>query len=281
MALSNPAFSKSPEFSKALAFSSNTTTRGAQLLRPQPVTLTSEKLDELYGRPAASPVETDRMSYEDTIVKTAVSFALLLGGAAIGWLFPVLALPAALVGFVLALVNIFKKRPSAALVLLYAAVEGVFVGGISAILENLFAGIVVQAVLATLSVFAVTLFLFASGKIRASAKATKVFVIAMAGYALYSIVNFGLMVFGGTDGMFGINSMDIPGTNIPFGVVIGILAILMAAYSLVLDFDFVQRGVQNGAQRVFGWRAAFGLVMTVVWLYVEFLRLIALFRGSD
>ena len=281
MALSNPAFSKSPEFSKTLAFSSNTTTRGAQLLRPQPVTLTSEKLDELYGRPAAGPVETDRMSYEDTIVKTAVSFAVLLGGAGIGWLLPVLALPAALVGFVLALVNIFKKRPSAALVLLYAAVEGVFVGGISAILENLFAGIVVQAVLATLSVFAVTLFLFASGKIRASAKATKVFVIAMAGYALYSIVNFGLMIFGGTDGMFGINSMDIPGTNIPFGVVIGILAILMAAYSLVLDFDFVQRGVQNGAQRVFGWRAAFGLVMTVVWLYVEFLRLIALFRGSD
>ena len=243
--------------------------------------MSAAQLDDLYGRPAAGPAETDRMSYEDTIVKTTITFAILLAGAGVGWFIPILALPAALIGFVLALVNTFKKVPSKGLILTYAAFEGVFVGGISFIFENIYQGIVVQAVLATLSVFVVTLLLFANGKVRASAKATKVFLIAAAGYALFSLVNVGLMLFGGTTGAFGLRSQNIPGTEIPFGLVIGVLAVLMAAYSLVLDFDTIQRGVRNGAARIYGWQAAFGLITTIVWLYVEFIRLIAIFRGNN
>jgi uncharacterized YccA/Bax inhibitor family protein len=264
MASSNPAFTNSPAFSSQRAI---------------PAAVSAEQLDELYGRPSATPVDTDRMTYEDTIVKTAVSFAILLAGAVVGWIVPVLALPAALIGFVLALVNIFKKKPSKALVLSYAAFEGVFVGGISAMFESFYDGIVVQAVVGTLVVVGVTLALFTSGKIRASKRATKIFLIAMVGYAVFSLVNFGLMAFGVTQDQFGLR--EIPFLGMPLGFWLGILVIVMAAYSLVLDFDNVQQGVRNGAPRVFAWQAAFGIMVTVVWLYLEILRLLAILRGND
>jgi Predicted membrane protein len=94
-------------------------------------TASVQELDELYGRPSASPADTGRMSYNDTIMKTLISFGILLVGAVVGWMVPFLALPAAIAGFVLALVNIFKKNPSPGLILTYSAVQGVFVGGIS------------------------------------------------------------------------------------------------------------------------------------------------------
>jgi uncharacterized YccA/Bax inhibitor family protein len=264
MASSNPAFTNSPAFNSQRAI---------------PAAVSTEQLDELYGRPSATPVETDRMTYEDTIVKTVVSFAILLAGAVVGWIVPVLALPAALIGFVLALVNIFKKKPSKALVLAYAAFEGVFVGGISAIFNQAWDGIVVQAVVATLVVVGVTLALFASGKIRASKRATKIFLIAMVGYAVFSLVNFGLMAFGVTQSAFGLRDVEFLG--MPLGFWLGILVVIMAAYALVLDFDNVQQGVRNGAPRVYAWQAAFGIMVTVVWLYIEILRLLAILRGSE
>lgn len=265
MPSSNPAFTSSAVFNGRAA---------------APAAVSAEQLQELYGRPSATPVETDRMSYEDTIVKTVIAFVFVAAGAVVGWILPVLALPAALVGFVLALVNIFKKKPSKALVLSYAAVEGVFLGGITAILELLYPGIAIQAVLATASVFGVTLALFASGKVRASAKATKVFLIAMVGYALFSLINFGMMMFGATTDPWGMRSWTIPGLGIPLGLVLGVLVVLLAAYSLVLDFESIKQGVEQGAPRRFAWRAAFGIVVTVVWLYIEILRLIAILRGE-
>jgi uncharacterized YccA/Bax inhibitor family protein len=264
MASSNPAFTNSPAFKAQAAV---------------PATISAQQLDELYGRPAATPVETERMTYEDTIVKTVFSFAILLAGAVVGWIVPVLALPAALIGFVLALVNIFKKKPSKALVLSYAAFQGVFVGGISAIFNTMWDGIVVQAVVATLVVVGVTLALFASGKIRASKKATKIFLIAMVGYAVFSLANLGLMFFGVTQTPFGLRDVEFLG--MPLGFWLGILVVIMAAYSLVLDFDSVQQGVRNGAPRVYAWQAAFGIMVTVIWLYLEVLRLLAILRGSE
>src|SRR5690606_18077519 len=138
-----------------------------------PAVPTPEQLQEQFSLPDATSVDTDRMSYEDTIVKTAVSFLILVAGAAVGWFIPMLTIPAALIGFVLALVNIFKKKPSPALVLSYAAVEGVFVGGISSLFALMWDGIVPMAVMGTLGVVGITLALFASGKIRASKRATK------------------------------------------------------------------------------------------------------------
>lgn len=263
MALQNPAFSRNP------AFNGKGDVQGE--------TASAEALQHLYEQPSATPEQMGRMSYDDTILKTVACFAILLAVAVVGWLFPVIAIPGAIVGLILGFVNALKREPSVALILLYAAAEGAFVGGLSSILEAVYPGVVVQAVLATLCVFAVTLGLFASGKIRASKKMTKIFLIAMVGYLAFSLVNFGLMIFGVSDDPWGLRgSVVIMG--IPLGVILGIFATLLAAYSLVLDFDFIQRGVRGGAPRKLGWSAAFGLTVTIVWLYVELLRLFAITR---
>jgi uncharacterized YccA/Bax inhibitor family protein len=242
-------------------------------------TMTSEQLDELYGRPSAVPAETDRMSFEDVIVKTVGTLAFVLAGGVVGFFLPGLAIPAALIGFGLAMVNIFKKRPSPALVLSYGFVEGVFLGGLSGLLEAQLPGIIGQALLGTGLVFGVTLALFTSGKIRASARATKIFMIAMISYALFALVNFGLQLTGISSDPWGL-STGVEIFGIPLGLIMGPLVILLAAYSLVLDFTSIAEGVKAGAPRILGWRAAFGLVLTIVWLYTEILRLIAIFRSN-
>ena len=260
MASSNPAFSRNEAFGPRGAVASSQA-------------LSDNDLQSMYNRPAAGAQDTERMTYEDTITKTGIAFAVLIVGAALGWVVPILLIPGAIVGLVLGLVNTFKKEPSPALILAFAAAQGLFVGGISVTFNSLYDGIVTQAILATLVVVGVTLALFRSGKIRASKKATKIFTIAIIGYSVFSLINFGLMMFGAVDGSFGLRSG-------PVGIAIGLLAVVLAAYSLVLDFDFIQKGVNNRAPRKYGWSAAFGIVLTVVWLYVELLRIFAILRGE-
>jgi uncharacterized YccA/Bax inhibitor family protein len=261
------AFSRSPAFA--------TNAQGGVVAAQN---VSAQQLDELYNR--ASAPESEVMTVEDTIAKTVGAFALLLVGAAVGWLsaplIPFLWIGAALVGLVLGLVNAFKREPSAALILLYAAVEGVFVGGISWFYESAFGGIVVQAVIASLVVVGITLALFASGKIRASKRATKIFLIAMVGYGVFSLVNFVLMITGANSDPWGLRSQPVFG--IPLGLILGVFVVIMAAYSLVLDFDFIQRGVNNKAPRKYGWTGAFGIMATVIWLYLEILRMLAIAR---
>jgi len=268
MATSNPAFSNSPAFTQSA-------TKAIQFSQ----TPSAEQLDELYGRPAATAEQTDRMTYENTIQKIVGSFAVLLAGAAVGWFVPLLAIPAAIAAFVISLVLIFKKKPSAPLTLAYAALEGIFVGGISAIFEQIAPGVATQAVIATFVIIGVVLALFRSGKIRASKRATKVFLIAMIGYALFSLINLGLMVFGVNDDPWGLRGGEIFG--IPVALLLGVLVILLASYSLVLDFDSIKTGVERGAPAAFGWTAAFGIMVTVVWLYIEILRMLAILRGGE
>ena len=174
-----------------------------------------------------------------------------------------------------------RKKIRPGLIFAYAAAEGLFVGGISAYFEFLWPGIVIQATIATLAVVGVTLALFASGKVRASKRATKVFMIAMIGYLVFGLINVGLMIFNVpmAGGPFGLYSQEVFG--IPLGLIIGVLVVIMAAYSLVLDFDSIQQGVRNGAPRQFGWMGAFGIMVTVVWLYIEILRILAILRGSN
>ena len=272
MALDNPAFSRNS------AFSSQGGVGAAQ-------DVSAQQLQEMYNQPATLP-DREVMTIETTLQKSAAGFGLLIAGAALGWLtadsLPFLWIGAGIVGFVLALVNIFKKEPSPALVLAYAGVQGIFVGGISAWYEMAFGGgIVTQAVIATLVVVGVTLALFASGKIRASKKATKIFLVAMVGYLVFSLVNFGLMIFGATDSPFGLRSEPSFIFGIPWGVILGIFVVIMAAYSLVLDFDFIQQGVRNRAPRKYEWTGVFGIMVTVIWLYLEILRTLAIATSSD
>ncbi len=241
--------------------------------------MTHDQLQQMYNQPAAGPAETGRMTFDDVIIKTAACLGVLIAGAAVTLfvsmpLASLLMIVGALGGFVLALVNTFKKQPSPALILAYAGLEGLFLGGLTRVLDTMYPGVGLQAVIGTLSVFAVTLLLFKSGKVRATPKAMKFFMIAMVGYALFSVVNLVMMMTGLTSEPFGLRSGII-------GVVIGILAIGLAAFSLVMDFTSIDEGVRNGAPERFSWTAAFGLTVTLVWLYVEIIRLLAILRGDE
>jgi len=235
-----------------------------------------QRLEQSYSGPAAGPADTGRMSYNDVIAKTVMTLVVVLAGAVVGWMMPALMLPGAIVGLVLGLVNSFKREPSPVLILLYAAAEGLFLGGISQVFEQMWPGIASQAVLATFCVFAVTLALYSSGKWRVTAKSVKIFMIAMIGYAVFSLVNLFLMLFGVTDAMFGLR-----GEYPLLGIGIGLLAVFLAAFSLVMDFTSITQCVQSGAPQKYSWTAAFGLTVTLVWLYVEILRILAILRGND
>ncbi|WIB59927.1 Bax inhibitor-1/YccA family protein [Curtobacterium sp. MCLR17_007] len=287
-----PGFDQSPAFNDAgrNAWSAGSQQQQQQQQRggwgqtPQPSAgMTPEQLQYMYDRPAANTVDTDRMSYEDTIVKTLMAFGVLVVGAVAGWnLPPIVWIAGAVIGFVLALVNTFKKKPSAGLVLAYAFFEGLFVGGISHFYQTAYPetdGIVAQAVFGTLGVFFVTLLLFRSGKVRATPKATRFFLVAIVGYMAFSLVNLVLMWTGVTNSAFGLLGVTVFG--IPLGVLIGVFVVIMAAYSLILDFDQIKTGVERGAPRIYGWTAAFGLVVTLVWLYLEILRILAIIASSQ
>ena len=166
------------------------------------------QLEGLYAAPPAGAIETDRMTVEDTIWKTAGLFGILLVTAVVGWVWTANTLYTtgqltmapwligALGGFVLAMVVIFtsRKKVRPALIWAYAAFEGLFIGAISAFFEIMYPGIVLQATLATVAVVGVTLVLFANGKVRASKKMTKIWMIAMIGYLVFSLLNVVLML---------------------------------------------------------------------------------------
>jgi len=233
-------------------------------------TPTPDDLDTMYQRPAATTVDTGRLTYDDVVVKTALTFTVLLAGAAVGWNVPGLMIVGAIVGLVLGLVNSFKKSPSPVLILAYAAFEGLFVGGISQLYEARFSGIVAQAVLGTFSVFVAVLFGVRSGRLRTSPRLNKIFFAAIIGYLIFSLVNVALVAFAGQNLRGGL-----------LGLVIGAFAVVLAAYSLVMDFEFIAKGVRAGAPATFAWTAAFGLVVTLVWLYLEILRILSILRGDS
>ncbi|KUM37112.1 Bax inhibitor-1/YccA family protein [Arthrobacter sp. EPSL27] len=247
--------------------------------------MTQQQLQDMYNQPAAGPADTGRMTYDDVIMKTAACLGAVVAGAAVTLVVAeslayTLMIVGALGGFVLALVNTFKKQPSPALILAYAALEGLFLGGLTRILDNMFPGVGLQAVVGTLSVFAVTLVLFKNGKVRATPKAMRFFMIATIGYAVFALVNMVMMWTGAVDSPFGLRT-EIQIAGIPLGVFIGVLAIGLAAFSLVMDFTSIEAGVRSGAPQRFSWTAAFGLTVTLVWLYVEIIRLLAILRGDE
>jgi uncharacterized YccA/Bax inhibitor family protein len=264
--------SNNPVFSRTEAFSASRAGLDAATSKP-------DQLEDLYAAPSATPVQTGRMTYDDVVVKTGITFVLLLVGAVIGWQLPQLFWIGMTVGLVLGLVNAFKREPSPALILAYAAFEGVFLGSVSFMFENMqingnsLEGIVAQAVLATLAVFGVSLWAYRSRRIRVTPKFQRGLLIAMGGYLVFVLVNFLFQVFGSSDSPFGFRTG-------PFGILVGLFAVGLAALLLVLDFADIENGVRNGLPARYAWQAAFGLVVTLVWLYIELLQLLAILRGE-
>jgi len=246
-------------------------------------TVDASTLDQMYGAPAATTRDTGRMTYDDVIVKTGGLLALLVVVAAATWYVtpqvPGLYLVGAIVGLVLGLVNSFKKNPSPALIIAYTVAEGVFLGGISYLFQNIIVAgesaspIVLQAVLGTFATFGAALFLFKSGRVRVTPKFTRWLMVALVGYLAFSVLNLVLSFFMGGD--FG------PLRSGWIGVLAGLVAVGLAAASLIMDFDSIKRGVEGGAPAKFAWSAAFGLIVTLVWLYLEILRILAILQGRD
>lgn len=247
-----------------------------------------EQLNHQFNMPSPSADSMDRMTVEDSIAKSATLFAVVLAAAAGTWMVALanpqlglgLAVIGSLVALVLSFVLAFKKEPSVPLIMIFGVAEGLLVGGFSAALESMYSGIVLQAVLATLIVIGTTLLLLTSGKVRTTPKVTKFFMVAGLAYLVFSLVNFGLSMFGVIDSPFGLRtSVEIFG--IPLGVILGIFAVVMGAYMLVGDFEFIEQGARAGAPRRFGWIAAYSVISTIVFIYIELLRLIAILRGND
>ncbi|KUM31339.1 hypothetical protein AQ436_07880 [Arthrobacter sp. EpRS66] len=268
MTLSNPVFGSSSQ-SEAWG-----TKPGSPVGFRDNANMSADQLQHMYQQPAATGADMGRMTIGDTINKTIFCLALVVIGAAAGWIMPALMLPGALVGFVLGLVNVFKKRPSPVLILLYSAAQGLFLGGLSQFLDGMYPGVAIQAVLATFCVAGVTLALYRSGKYRMTPKLNKIFMVGMIGLVVFSLLNMVLMMTGVIDGMFGMRGGML-------GLIIGVVAVLLATYALVSDFTMIEELSNQGAPAIMAWRGAFGLTMTLIWLYTEILRILAILRGDD
>jgi uncharacterized YccA/Bax inhibitor family protein len=241
----------------------------------------AQQAPQQYGAPPQAPVRTGGMTMDDVVVRSAMTLGTVVVGAVLAWaLLPVsptsygLAIGAALIAMVFALIQSFKRKAAPALILTYAAFEGVFLGVISEMFNSQWSGAPFQAVLGTMAVSGATLLVYKAGWIRVTARYARIGMTIAIAFVLVMAVNLLLVVFGvAEDG--GLRSMG------PLGAIVGILAILLGAFFLTLDFKQIEDGIAYGAPREEAWLAAFGLTMTLVWIYIEMLRLVAIFSGDD
>jgi uncharacterized YccA/Bax inhibitor family protein len=241
--------------------------------------MTAQELQDLYYQPSAGPVETRRVTMDDVVMKTLGLFAIVLVTAAVGWSVSS-ANPGAgaalwfggMIGtLVIGLVIAFKKTLSVPLILLYAVVEGLFMGAVSEFFNREYPGIVGSAVVATLSTFVGMFLAYRFGLIKVTAKFRRIMTMMIFGYVIFAITNF---IFA----MFWSNSPFGFGGSGGIGIAISLFAVGLASFTLALDFDSIERAIRSGAPQQYSWLLAHGLIVTLVWLYIEFLRLFARLR---
>ena len=230
-----------------------------------------------YAAPSPYARSTTRyLTMDDVVTKTGLTFLVTVVAAAGIWALPgttgwALALPAILVGLVLGLFIAFKMISNPAATLAYAAVEGVFLGAISEAFDMRWPGIVIQAVIGTLGVFAGMLVVYKTGAIRVTPKFTRWIVGALIGVLVLVLVN--LIASFITPGGLGLRDGG------PIAIIFSLVVIGVGAFSLLLDFDMADEAIRRGAPAKFAWYIAFGLLVTVVWLYLEILRLLSYLRN--
>jgi len=235
-----------------------------------------------------SPWRSGMMTVRGSITATAVLFVLLLASATVGWMmtegtienpdgtqsisFPGIALFGVIVGFGAVIALYFKPQWAKILGPVYAIAEGFFVGAISKAFNTMYDGIVVQAAGATLAVFAVMLLLYNTRIIKVTDRFRRIIIFATLGVMALYLVSFVVRLFGG----------EVPFINEPsaFGIAFSVFVCVLAAMNLALDFDFIERGSKMGLSKDYEWVAAVGLLVTIVWLYLEILRLLAKLRQN-
>lgn len=231
------------------------------------------------GYPAA-PATTQPMTIDDVVVKTVTLLAIVGASAAAAWVLVPDSLTgaawigAAVVGLVLGLVISFARVANPALVITYAVVEGVFVGMVSKFFEVIagYQGIVLQAVVATFGLFFVMAMLYKARVIRATPKFVRGMIAVMAGLFAVMLINLVLALFGFNTGLR---------DNGLLGIGFSLVCIVVASLSFVLAFAEVEEGVRLGLPQRYSWTAAFGILVSLIWLYVEMLRFLSYFQGDD
>ena len=225
-----------------------------------------QNLEDIYNAPAASSIRTGRMTMDDVVTRTAMLFGLLVITGAFAWQIALGGgvLIGSLVGaLILGLVISFSAKVRPALVLAYAALEGIVLGSISRVYESVYPGIVSQALLATAVAFVGVLFAYRTGRIKITARATKIAAGAIIGYLILGVVNIigGNFIFNGT-----------------FGPMVALFGVGLATFFLAMDFDQAAKAAALGVPQAESWRIGFGLMVSVVWLYLEVLRLLSILR---
>lgn len=239
-------------------------------------------LQKMYEQPAyAGPRGVSRyMTLDDVVQRTAAMLAVLLAAGAVSWTFtpigsshagPVIAV-SALGGFALAMFISFTGKANAATCLSYAALEGAALGAVSRAYSDAYPGIVIQAVTGTVMVAVGMLFVYKIGAIRVTPRFTRIMSGAMFGaIALIAIDLISELVSPGSIGF---------GDKGALGVIITLAFIVLAAFMLVVDYDVIEKGIRNGVDQKFAWYASFGLMVTLVWLYLSILRLLGMGRSN-
>lgn len=220
-------------------------------------------------------IMTNPMTIQGTVNKTLLSLFLVVFGASLVWYNPAafipMVWPAAIIGFVVALVTVFKRSWAAVTTPLYAALEGIVLGAISAIFEKTYPGIVMQAVALTFGTLFCLLAAYKTGLIKATENFKLGVVAATGAIALVYIVSIVL-------GFFHIQIPLIFGSG-PWGILFSLFVVAIAALNLVLDFDLIENLARQGAPKYMEWYGAFGLMVTLIWLYLEILRLLSKARS--
>ena len=231
------------------------------------------------GNPALSASTFKKQSYasseasmtiQGTVHKTGISLILCILSAGYVWGNPslhFLAMPAGIVGFILALVTVFKPTIGYVTVPAYAVVQGVFLGVISMIFNEIYPGIVVQAVFLTFGTLGALLLAYMSGLIKATENFKLGVAAATGGIAIMYLINMVMGFFG--------SGLSIIQSSSTMGILLSGFIVIIAALNLVLDFDFIEEGAEMGAPKYMEWYGAFGLLVTLIWLYLEILRLLA------
>lgn len=238
-----------------------------------------------YGMPQAPSGAADRpMTVDDVVIKTGLSLATALFAGVLAAIWAIgqahahamgsvtgVMILALLTGLVLSLVIIFRRKPSGVLTLLYSGAEGVFLGALSGLFEMIYPGIALQAILGTAGVFVAMLVVYRTGAVKVTPRLTRWIVGATAGA-------FMLMIFDLLLGLFHVNLGLRDGG--PLAILFSLVVIGIAAFNFLLDFDMADRMIREGMAAKWAWYAAFGLMTTMVWLYLEILRLLSYLQND-
>jgi uncharacterized YccA/Bax inhibitor family protein len=214
---------------------------------------------------------SETMTINGTVNKTAISLLLLVGTGYLTFntINPGLLIACGIGGFIIAIVTVFKKEWSPITVPLYAILEGALLGGVSFMYNSLYDGIVTDAIFLTVGILLSLLVAYRSGYIKPTENFKLGIFAATGGIAIVYLINFVMGFFGSSMGVMQIDNAS------PMSIGFSVVVVIIAALNLVLDFDFIEEGTEKGAPKYMEWYGAFGLLVTLIWLYLEILRLLA------